>query len=350
MRFLSWPPRPSAFEVETDEESFCRNSFPEVFAELFSASGWHLVNDGVGDWRISQQSLLDAACWRHHDLRLGIFHWAWDGFGDIRPLLSAVKAEGRRILWVCHERDVLEADRQDLRRHNRAVMSELADHIVVLNQRDQQALSGAPGKVWLVPHFMPNSFVRQMHEYGDRIRGNTRRFGPFPKDAKSFGIYGVLRPHKGIVEFARTWYDLRAKYPDWRLQIYAKCLRRDSPLPGALLKLTGPQLVWHREGYRSLPDQLGEFAALPYVAANNSGMIDELTLYECPTVALRNQAFEGKACLTVESHQDLIEQGIEGAGSMGEIVKERKRDLLRRNAVAKQAIIGLATDILLGEF
>lgn len=349
MRMMYYPSRPPIDCIDTDKRTMMvKNPFPELFAEVFQMAGWQIVAEGTGDWNIPEQNLCDIRSWMFNDIRLGVFHWQWDIRPEFEQLIGWLKGENRKLLWVAHEIGVLDLSEPGLRKTNRKLMLENADYIVCLNEKDRKfAQANSHAKVLRIEHFMPNTLVGKYEDI-PFYRNNSRLFGPFRIEEKTFCFYGRVVDHKGIVEAVEAWESIRHKYPEWKFKIYGVATADSVDVVRELRQHLGPQTVWVEEGFQFLPDQLGEFAFLPYKECNNSGMIEELIAYESPVVGTDILPFSGKTSMSgnIQELPKLLECAINDIGGIRSKARELKVELIRQNARARSELMQIASEIL----
>lgn len=359
MRVYTYPARLPRHIWEFSPDSFTgRNTFPEHFAELFRAVGWSVI-DG-GDSVLKENDLTEQRCWEYWEVNLGIFHWGWDTVPNeqLENLwLWLKKKPTRKVMWVAHEYAVNESDARTLRALNRLSMLQNADYIVALNEVDAQRIASDMAKVSskaelvIIPHVMPNTLVRDYFEFPFSANNNARLFGPWRISKKTFCFYGSARPNKGILLLMRTWNNIRRSFPDWKLELYAQYVNETAEIYEEIRSLENEQCTWYRDGYLFLPNQRGEFAILPYLKCNNSGVIHEMLSYECPVYASNLRPLS-EATFQSDSVAELIVRGIEDCGTeaVKQDVRKKKAEMLRQNVDAKKKLLELATKVILNVY
>jgi hypothetical protein len=222
-----------------------------------------------------------------------------------------------------------------------------ADYICTLNAGDFEKIKSTRGNVFYMPHFIPNTMIREYKEAFFYNNCNARLFSEGKKYQKTFCFYGLANENKGIVELMKGWNVIRNRYPDWTLKIFSYCSPVYAYMESLIIENTNEQTEWIQEGYEFIPDQLGEFAILPYKHSNNSGVIHELTAYECPVVSTCCSAFEKYSLVMNNDIVFLISHAIENIAVLKQKAKEKKRMLLEENIESKKSILDLAGRILL---
>ena len=342
MKFAYYPPRQSNPDLTT-------NTFLQLFAESFSASGWHLHHKGFGTQYDPNDSLLSIEYWMEHHIDLGIFHWGWDRREDFPQLVELLKSTSKKILWVCHELAYNEEAQENkaLLLSNRALMAQEADYIAVLNEGDYFNLKGKRGGVYLIKHMMPYTFVAPYPEAYFNSDASRYFTDPVFYEEKTFCFYGLVKENKGIVRLLQAWNKMSPQYPDWKLKLYAKeIVGWNTEVVKEVEANLGERTVWIRMGYTSIPHLLGEFAILPYLKANNSGVLHELVAFGCPVLTSDCKAFEDYSLLRNDDIAYLIQYGINNASNLRSQADTMRLRLFEQNYEAKVATMDLALRIL----
>jgi len=235
------------------------------------------------------------ALWRLRDsFDVAAFHWGYDRNGWLQGIgiVLGVWLLRKRIVWHVHEVDLScrgsSQERFRLGETLNFILYKLADGVVYYTRDARRRIVDKWGYTRaqeVVAVHPPTRFaVRESERAELRIRHG------FPVDAYIYGIFGAVRPYKGIPELLDSYSEVRDEHT---ALVVAGHFDPDEPMPREILekmlRACGPDVSYRLDGIRdqSIPIVMAilDAVVLPYRTAETSGVFYLAAEFGKPVVA-----------------------------------------------------------------